>query len=148
MLVMGVPRFQRLFRKVAGLDVDKSDLKRYRAFIDHKLEDLLVVAKATAAANGRDVVAFWDLPITAGLRESMHVFEELDEEIEVSPIISQMTGRPLDPPLQEDAEARLPLVVGGLSVALGRTFRLLEPERRNPGTQEWDRVVAVFDLLV
>lgn len=148
MFMMGIPRFQRLFREAAGLSVDKSDLKRYTTFINRKLDDLLVVARISAGANGRDVVEPWDLPITKGLQESIHRFEAVDEEIELSPIIDALTGRPLEPRLREDTEARLPGIVGGLSVALGRTFRIIEPERTNPGTQEWERVIAVFDQLL
>lgn len=148
MLVMGIPRFQRLFRLAAGIDVDKNDLKRYREFIDRKLDDLLVVARAVAKANGRDIVAPWDLPITKGLEECIHAFDQLDEEIELSPIIDQVTGRPPEPALREDTEARLPRIVGGLTVALGRTFKIIEPEVKSPRSQEWDRVTRVFELLL
>lgn len=148
MLVMAVPRFQRLFRLAAGIDVDKNDLKRYREFVDRELDDLLVVARAVAKANGRDIVAPWDLPITKGLEQCIHEFEQFDEEIELSPVIDQMTGRPIEPALREDTEARLPHVVGGLTVALGRTFRIIEPDVKNPGSQEWDRATRVFELLV
>jgi hypothetical protein len=147
-LVMGIPRFQRLFREAAGLDVDKNDLKRYRTFIDRKLDDLLVVARATAKANGRDIVEPWDLPITKGLQECIHAFDALDQEIELTPIIDQLTGHPIEPALRDDTEARLPRIVGGLSVALGRTFRIIEPDRPNPGSEEWDRATRIFDQLL
>lgn len=148
MLVMGIPRFQRLFRVAAGVDVDKNDLKRYREFVDRELDDLLVVARAVATANGRDIVAPWDLPITKGLEECIHAFDQFDEEIELSPIIDQMTGRPIEPALREDTEARLPRIVGGLTVALGRTFKIIEPDVKNPRSQEWDRATRVFELLL
>jgi len=35
-----------------------------------------------------------------------------------------------------------------LSVALARTFRILEPQRHNPGTAEWQKATDVFDLLL
>lgn len=34
---------------------------------------------------------------------------------------------PLDPSLGEEVEARLPAIVGGLSVALAQTFRIIDP---------------------
>lgn len=34
---------------------------------------------------------------------------------------------PLDPSLGEEVEARLPAIVGGLSVALAQTFRIMTP---------------------
>jgi hypothetical protein len=41
MTVMGIPKFERFFRKAANLNVDKGDLKRYSDFINQKLYDLL-----------------------------------------------------------------------------------------------------------
>jgi Domain of unknown function (DUF1931) len=76
--MMGVVRFERFFRKAAGLDVDKSDLKRYGEFVDKKLYDLLLRGEAAAKANGRDVIQPFDLPITKGLQESIHAFRKMD----------------------------------------------------------------------
>jgi hypothetical protein len=64
---MAVARFERFFRRAAGLDVDKQDLKRYSDFVNHKVYDLLVRGEATAKANGRDLIEPIDLPITRGL---------------------------------------------------------------------------------
>jgi uncharacterized protein DUF1931 len=46
-----IPRLVRFFRVAASLDLDKQDLKRYDDFVQHKVEDLLVRARATAKAN-------------------------------------------------------------------------------------------------
>ena len=80
--VMSVARFERFFRIVASLDVDKQDLKRYSDFVNQKLYDLLLRAQAAAKANGRGLLEPFDLPITKGLQECIHEFERLDEEIE------------------------------------------------------------------
>lgn len=149
MSVMGVPRFERFFRLAAGLDVDKNDLKRYGDLIGEKLYDLLVSAQATARANGRDIVQPSDLPVTKGLQERIHEFRKLDEEIDLQPILAQLaTWPPLDVTVSEETEARLPAVVGGLSVALARTFRVLDPDLKSPQTTHWDRASAVLGLLV
>ena len=42
MVVVAVSKFERFFRSVAGLDVDKDDLKRHGDFVNRKLVDLLV----------------------------------------------------------------------------------------------------------
>jgi Domain of unknown function (DUF1931) len=76
--VMGVARFERLFRITAGLDVDKSDLKRYR----------------------------------------------------------------------EETEGQFPEIVGGLSVALARSLKIVDPDLKNQQGTRWQRVIAIFDLLV
>jgi Domain of unknown function (DUF1931) len=42
MALMGIDKFERFFRVAAGLDVDKSDLKRYSDFVNGKIYDLLL----------------------------------------------------------------------------------------------------------
>jgi uncharacterized protein DUF1931 len=149
MPIMGVARFERFFRAAAGLDVDKDDLRRYGDFVDQKVYDLLLVGQAAAKANSRDVVQPSDLPITKGLQESIHDFRRIDEEVELQPILDQLAARPpLDLSLGEDTETRLPAIVGGLSVALARTFRIVEPELKNPRTEHWERTFRVFHLLL
>ncbi|TQM67114.1 uncharacterized protein DUF1931 [Actinomadura hallensis] len=149
MAVMGVSRFERFFRAAAGLDVDKNDLRRYYEFIDAKLYDLLLIGQARAEANGRDIIEPPDLPITKGLQESIHQFRELNEEIEVEPILELLARRPpLDLVVREDTDEKLPEIAGGLSFALAQAFRIMFPERLNPQTEHWERVERIFDLLL
>ena len=149
MPVMGVHKFEHFFRLAAGLDVDKNDLKRYGEFIGEKLYDLLVVAQANAKANNRDILQPRDLPVAKGLQERIHEYEKLDEVIDLQPILMQLTTwPPLDVTVSEETESRLPAVVGGLSVALARTFRILDPDLKNPQTTHWDRSSALMSLLL
>jgi hypothetical protein len=147
--VMGVSKFERFFRAAAGLDVDKSDLKRYNEFVNHKLHDLLLMARAAARANARDVIQPYDLPITKGLQESLREFDKLDEEIELISIVDNIAKRPpLEVEIGEETEAWLPRIAGGLSVALARTFKIIDPELTNPQTTHWKTAFRVFDLLL
>lgn len=149
MPLMGVTRFERFFRVAVSLDVHKNDLKRYSDFVNEQIYDLLLRGDATAKANGRDIIEPYDLPITKGLQESMHEFERIDEDIELEPILEHLAGRPqLDRGYGEETEARLPTVVGGLSVALGRTLKVLDPDRRTPRSEDWERAFRIFDLLL
>jgi hypothetical protein len=149
MPVFGVARLERFFRAAASLDVDRDDLKRLQDFIEHKLYDLLLMAQASAKANARDIVEPQDIPITKGLQECLHAFREVDEELDLEPILDRLTAYPpLDLALSEDTEAHLPAVVGALSVALARTFPLVAPDVKNPRTAEWERVFRLFDLLL
>lgn len=149
MPVMGVHKFERFFRLAAGLDMDKDDLKRYSDFVSEKLYDLLVIGQASAKANSRDVLQPSDLPVTKGLQECIHEFRKLNEEIELHPILVQLaTWPPLDVTMSEETESRLPGVVGGLSVALARTFRVLDPDVKNPGTTIWERSFRLISLLL
>jgi hypothetical protein len=147
--VMSVAKFERFFRIAAGLDVDKQDLKHYSDFINRKLYDLLVRAEAAAKANGRNIIEPFDLPITKGLQESIHEFENIDEQIELRPILDQLTAQPpLDLAYGEETEARLPEVVGGLSVALARAFKIIDGDLKNPATKHWQQCFRIFDLLI
>ncbi|MEA2882748.1 MAG: hypothetical protein QOH32_2004 [Bradyrhizobium sp.] len=147
--VTSVARFERFFRIAAGLDVDKQDLKRYGEFINHKVYDLLLRGEAAAKANGRVIIEPFDLPITKGLQESMHEFRKIDEQIELQPILDHLTARPpLDLACSDDTEARLSEVAGGLSVALARTFRIIDGDLKNPQSEHWQRCFRIFDLLM
>jgi hypothetical protein len=149
MTVMSIARFEKFFRAAAGLDVDKNDLKRYSDFVDAKLYDLLTVAQATAKANGRDVIRTSDLPITKGLQESIHRFRKIDQEVELKPILEQLATHPsLDRTPDEETEAVYPDIIGGLSLALAQSFKILHPDLKNPQSQHWDEARAVFDLLL
>jgi Domain of unknown function (DUF1931) len=149
MPVMAVNKFERFFRVAAGLDVDKDDIKRHGDFVSGKLYDLLLIGQATAKANDRDIIQPSDLPITKGLQESIHQFRKLDEEIDLKPILAQLaTWPPLDVTMSDKTESRLPDVVGGLSLALARTFKIIDPEVKNPQTEHWERAFSVFNLLL
>ncbi len=139
--VMGMARFERFFRIVAG--------KRYSDFINQKLYDLLLRAQAVAKGNGRVILEPFDLPITKGLQECIHEFVRLDEEIELRPILDRLaTHPPLDLAYGEDVEARLPEIVGGLSIALARTFNIIDPGLKNPSDEHWRKCFRIFDLLL
>jgi histone H3/H4 len=147
--VMSVAKFERFFRTAAGLDVDKQVLKRYSDFINRKIDDLLVRAEAVAKANGRAVIQPFDLPIIKGLQQSIHEFEKIDEEIELRPILEHLA---IQPPLElaygEGTEDQLPVVVGGLSVAHARAFKIIDGDLKNPATRHWQQCFRIFDLLM
>jgi hypothetical protein len=148
-MLMTVAKFERFFRAAAGLDVDKNDLKRYSAFVFDEVHDLLLVGVAAAKANGRDVIEPQDLPITKGLQECIHEFEKLDAAIELEPILCDLAARPqLDATIGEETEARLGAIAGGVSVALARSFTIVDTRLKNPQTVHWERAFRLFDLLL
>jgi hypothetical protein len=149
MPVMGFTKFERFFRTAGGVDVDRADVKRYLDFVNDAIYDLLLMGQATAKANARDLIEPWDLPITKGLQESIHGFEGIDDEIELRPILDDLTTRPpLDTALTEDTRARLPLIFGGISVALARTFKVVDADLKVVHTEEWERAFSLFRLLI
>ena len=149
MNVMSVSTFERFFRNAAGIRVDKDDLKAYGEFLNRKLYDLLLIGEASAKANSRDIVEPWDLPITKGLQEMIFVFEKMNEEIELSPILEHLAAvPPLDLAISTETNARLPVIAGGLSVALARTFKIIDPALKTPHTVQWERSFEIFHLLL
>lgn len=149
MTVMGIAKFERFFRNAAGVTVDKDDLKRYSDFVNAKLYELLLIGEATAKANLRDIVEPWDLPVTKGLQEMLHVFKKMDEEIELAPILEHLAALPpLDLAISAETEARLPVVTGGLSVGLAQTFKVIDPALKTPHALHWERTFEIFNLLL
>jgi hypothetical protein len=150
MPVMGFTKFERFFRAAGGVSVDREDVKRYLDFVNDAMYDLLVTGQAIAKANARDIIEPWDLPVTKGLQESVHAFRRLEEEIELRPILESLAARPpLDYALSEEAKARLPLLFGGISVALARTFRLIDDaEVKAAHSRDWERAFSLLRLLI
>lgn len=149
MAVMSIARFERFFRVAAGLDVDKSDLKRYSDFVNQKTYDLLIRSEAAAKANGRDIIEPFDLPVTKGLQERIHDFRRIDEEIDLKSILEYLAAQPpLDLAYSAETEGRLPEIVGGLSVALARSFKIIDSDLKNPRTLQWERAFNIFNLLL
>lgn len=148
-VIAGIPRIERLLREAAGLDMDKSDLRRHEEFVNRKIHDLLQRGCAIAKANGRDVVLPCDLPVTGGLQHCIHEFGALDENVEVRPILDRLARLPsLELDVSDAVTASLPDLAGGLTIALARSFRIVDPHLKNPRTAEWDRAFALFDLLI
>src|ERR1700746_2881381 len=149
MPVMGLPSSSASSAPPGGVDVDQDDIKRCLDFVNDALYDLLLIGQPTAKANVRDVILPWDLPVTKGLQESVHAFERLEEEIELRPILESLAARPpLDAALADDTQARLPLLFGGISVALARMFTLIDAEVKAVHTGEWERTFSLFRLLI
>jgi hypothetical protein len=146
---MGFTKFERFFREAGGVSVDRDDIKRYLDFVNDAIYDLLVIGQATAKANVRDIIEPGDLPVTKGLQESTHAFQRIDEEIELLPILESIAARPpLEYALSDTTQARLPVLFGGISVALARTFKLVDPDLKAVHTEEWERAFSIFRLLV
>jgi hypothetical protein len=143
----GTPEVQRFFRAAGSIGVDKADVDRFRTFVDGKVDDLAIAGRDTARWNGRDVIAPQDLPITRGLQEQMRQFGRLDEADDIREWLRGTLRRPPDDvTFGEETEGVLTEVFGGISVALARSFRIVDPEVRNPSTRDWDRVLDLFRL--
>jgi hypothetical protein len=59
-----IPVFERFFRSVASIKIDKNDVRRFREFVDEQIDDIAIAGRNSAKWNGRDVIVAQDLPIT------------------------------------------------------------------------------------
>jgi hypothetical protein len=65
----------------------------------------------------------------------MREFDKLEEADQIRELLRQEVRRPpADVTFAEDTEQMLPELFGDLSVALARSFRLVDPTLVNPGT--------------
>jgi hypothetical protein len=144
----GIPVFQHFFRSVAGIKIDKNDVRRFRKFIDEEIDDIAISGRNSATWNGRDVVVAQDLPITKGVQERMREFDKLEEAQEIRELLRQVVRQPPgDVTFADETEDLLPELFGGLSIALARSFRVVDPTVSNPSPEHWDRAFTLFRLV-
>ena len=144
----GIPVFERFFRSVASIKIDKNDVRRFREFVDEQIDDIAIAGRNSAKWNGRDVIVAQDLPITKGVQERMREFDKVEEAEEIRALLGQVVRQPPgDVAFAEDASRLLPELFGGLSIALARLFRVVDPTLSNPSTEHWNRVFTIFRLV-
>ncbi|WP_431239834.1 DUF1931 family protein [Mycolicibacterium aichiense] len=144
----GIPLFERFFRSAASIKIDKNDIRRFREFVDEQIDEIAIAGRNSAKWNGRDVIVAQDLPITKGVQERMREFDKFEEAEEIRALLRQVVRQPPgDVTFGEDAEDLLPELFGGLSIALARSFRLMDPTVSKPSTEQWNRAFTLFRLV-
>jgi len=144
----GIPLFQRFFRSVASINIDKNDVRRFREFIDEEIDDIAISGRNSATWNRRDVVVAQDLPITKGVQERMREFDKLEEAQEIRELLRQVVRQPpADVTFADETVELLPELFGGLSIALARSFRVVDPTVTKPSPEHWNRVFTLFRLV-
>jgi Domain of unknown function (DUF1931) len=113
------------------------------------LTDLLLLGQVSARVNNRDVINFTDLPITKGLQTNIQEFKNIDEALDMRPILEQQAKLP---PLKLDysstLQSKIPELVGGITVSLAKAFRALNKNIKNPSSIEWENVEAIYNILL
>lgn len=144
-----IARFERFFLAAAGLEVDPADLARYEEFVDEKIYDLLDRGCEVAKDNGRKAILPVDLPITSGLSDCIEEFRELDQEIDLIAVLERLAEKPqLELEYDESTYVVLPEVIGGISIAIARAFKILDPETTRITTPHWEHALALLDLVL
>lgn len=148
-MVMGYTRMKAFLRRSAGIDIDKSGMERLADLIGKKLNDLLVIGVRNASYNQRDIILEPDLPLTKGILERLHEFRRYEESIELQPILDHLATYPaLERHMSLHVEAMLPELVGTLAMMSGQAIKIIDPKVKNPGSEPWDRVLHLMELML
>jgi len=148
-MIIGYNRLKEFLRRSAGLDIDKSDMKRLTDLIGKKLNDLLVIGVRNASYNNRDIIMEPDLPLTKGFLEHMQDFRRYEESIELKPILDHLaTYPPLERALSLEVEAMLPELAGTLAMLAGHAMKIIDPDVKNPRGDMWEKVLCLMELLL
>jgi hypothetical protein len=146
--IIGFSKFEALFRKAASLDIDKSDLKRFIVLINEKISDLFIIANAAAKANERVIIQLYDLPITKGIQEDINEFKKYDDYLELTPVLEKVVTMPqLNITYSEEVEKIVIELVWALSVISAKILKVINPNLKNPTSEDWEKVRNLFDIL-
>jgi len=146
--VVGFKKLEAVFRKAAGIDLDKSKADRITDIVEKKFHDLLLVAVEKAGYNGRDIIMEPDMPITKGFEESLRQFKELEEEVDLQDVLTFLEKiPPLKYPISADLEAKLPEYIGALMLIIAKVLKELGAGRK-PSSEDIDRCERILDLTL
>ncbi len=149
MAVTGAHKIEALYKKAAGLRIDKNKVKKISDVVDQKLYDLLVVAEGNARYNGRDIIWMCDVPLTKAMKESMQKFKELEEALELQPILDHLAKLPpLKYGLEEELEKKLPDLVGTLIFVMANITKEFSPKDRTISAEEMEKAERVLNLMI
>jgi len=146
--VVGFKKLEAVFRKAAGIDLDKSKADRITDIVEKKFHDLLLVAVEKAGYNGRDIIMEPDMPITKGFEESLREFKKLEEEVDLQDVLAYLEKiPPLKYPISAELEAKLPEYIGALMLIIARVLKEVGAERR-PSVEDIERASRILDLTL
>lgn len=141
--------FARFFRLVANVNVEPQDAERYRQFVTRKLQEMVERAQAVAGANDRTNIRLCDLAIPNGLQRSMDAYRSLEPILDRDMTLRVTGIQPLhgdDCP--HEIEQLLPVIAGGLAIALGRSFRIVDARLQRAYCLHWDTAFDLMELVL
>jgi hypothetical protein len=146
--VVGFKKLEAVFRKAAGIDLDKSKADEIIDIVEKKFHDMLLVAVEKAGYNGRDVIMEPDMPVTKGFEESLRQFRELEEEVDIQDVLQFLEQiPPLKYPISAELEAKLPEYIGALMLIIARVLKEIGAGRK-PSKEDIERTSRILDLTL
>ncbi len=147
MAVASYKKLQVLFRRGVGLDIDKSKAERIIKHTERVLRDMFDIAMEKTERRKGEEVILDDVPITKGIREYIKKFEELQEKIDIEPILAYLRlGKWI--PLSQEVVDILPELVGTLLLLSGRVIKTISEDTRKPAAAEVEKALAAIDLIL
>ena len=146
--VVGFKKLEAVFRKAAGIDLDKSKADEIIDIVEKKFHDMLLVAVEKAGYNGRDIIMEPDMPVTKGFEESLRQFKELEEEVELQDVLQFLEQiPPLKYPISAELEAKLPEYIGVLMLIIARVLKEIGAGRK-PSKEDIEKTSRILDLTL
>src|ERR1700742_4648017 len=90
----GIPVFERFFRSVASIRIDKNDIRRFREFVNEQIDDIAIAGRNSAKWSGRDVIVGQHLPTAKGIQERGRELDKLEEAEETRELLRQVVRQP------------------------------------------------------
>ena len=129
------------------MDIDKSKAERIIEHTERVLRDLFDIAMEKAERRKSEFVELDDIPLTKGIKEYMKKFHEIEEEIDIEPILAFLKlGKWV--PLSEDVLEILPDLVGTLLLLSGRVIKTISEDTRKPTAEEVEKALSAIDLIL
>ncbi len=151
--VVGLPRLQALYRRFVGMDLDKSKAAFVLEVAEETLRRLFEAGVERAAAEGRSVVEWRDLPVTRGLAETMERYEAErarlgDPRLDLSPILGFLAGALGGMEVSGEVRERLPGLAATALLLVGYVARTVDPGARRPGRDDLERARRILRLTL
>jgi len=88
-------------------------------------------------------------PTLVAVKARIHAFEAMDEDLGLGRILERRVPEPqFDLPYSDETEAFFPSLAGGLSVALARTFKIIDPKMKHAATAQREQAFGIFNELL
>ena len=146
--VVGFKKLESIFRKSAGIDLDKSKADKIIDMVEKKFYDLLLIAVEKTGFNGRDIIMETDMPVTKGFEESLKEFRKLEESVDIKDVLAYLEKiPPLKYPISAELEAKLPEYIGALMLIIARVLKEVGAERK-PSSEDIEKAGRILDLTL
>jgi len=155
---------QQFLFGATGLRFDSIQVEELVGHAERKLRDLIDLGKDTALANGREVIFWYDLPFTPGLRTFIAQTERFTQNVAVDKLEDYFPFVGILTRFDDQVREKLPRLLGALLILTARITTILTPRGMSPSERiawlssdnepEWpfhgelERAIQIVDLTL